>query len=217
MPYFLTRERIIAMSKKISLDKSVEDLKITWRVYNCFKSEGIRTIGDLIKKTRADLLRMTNIGKVSVDQIEMELKKYGLKLAPKKIVTAQGPDIRFSDVRSKLKALEREITKVEFSYSADVSEAKRDMVYIGDLGFYLNFGCWKDGTRKVGFLEVTDKGKTVIEIDMIELFTRAFNVMVRQEGYSFDLNYMNRLAEVIRKIILSIEFLEAKERLTCSD
>jgi len=46
-----------------------------------FNSDDIKTLGDLIKLTEEDLLRLRNVGPLTVKYIKRELKKYGLTLS----------------------------------------------------------------------------------------------------------------------------------------
>jgi len=61
--------------------KSVEDLNLTVRSSNALKCEEIFTIGDLIKLTKYELLKVSNLGKKCVCELRFKLKeKYGLDL-----------------------------------------------------------------------------------------------------------------------------------------
>lgn len=59
----------------------IEDLDFPIRPYNGLARVGIRTVGDLLTKKRKDLLKISNMGEKSVDEIEEILGSYGLKLA----------------------------------------------------------------------------------------------------------------------------------------
>jgi DNA-directed RNA polymerase subunit alpha len=59
----------------------VHPLGLSIRSENCLQREGITTIGDLVKTTREELLRLKGLGRVSVLEIEKKLdEKFGLKL-----------------------------------------------------------------------------------------------------------------------------------------
>jgi DNA-directed RNA polymerase subunit alpha len=62
------------------LNTLINSWDISIRSYNTLKNDGIRTIGDLIEKTAAELLRAPNFGKVSLAEIRQFLAEYGLKL-----------------------------------------------------------------------------------------------------------------------------------------
>ena len=60
--------------KKV-LEAPVEDLYITARSENCLASANIKTIGQLIKHTRNELLKISNLGTKSIKDIEEQLEK----------------------------------------------------------------------------------------------------------------------------------------------
>lgn len=62
------------------LNKSIDELELRMRTYNCLMTENIKTIGDLVNKTRYDLLRMVNFGPTSLMDVRTELLKHGLSL-----------------------------------------------------------------------------------------------------------------------------------------
>lgn len=64
--------------------KPVKDLELTIRSENCLLRGGIHTIGDLISRSKDDLLKIRNLGKISLREIEDKLEKIGLKLSDEK-------------------------------------------------------------------------------------------------------------------------------------
>ena len=60
------------------LDKSVEELELSVRSYNCLKNANIRTIGELVQKTEGEMLRTKNFGRKSLNEIKEILEKMGL-------------------------------------------------------------------------------------------------------------------------------------------
>jgi DNA-directed RNA polymerase subunit alpha len=60
------------------LDKSVEELELSVRSYNCLKNANIRTIGELVQKSEADMLRTKNFGRKSLTEIKEILESMGL-------------------------------------------------------------------------------------------------------------------------------------------
>ncbi len=61
---------------------SVDDLPLSVRSYNCLLNKNVRTVGDLVKKKRSDLLRTQNFGRKSLHEIEEILDGLGLALEP---------------------------------------------------------------------------------------------------------------------------------------
>ena len=62
------------------LDKSVEELELSVRSYNCLKNANIRTIRELVHKTEADMLKTKNFGRKSLNEIKEILVGMGLGL-----------------------------------------------------------------------------------------------------------------------------------------
>lgn len=62
------------------LDKSVEELELSVRSYNCLKNADIQTIRELVQKTEAEMLRTKNFGRKSLNEIKEILEQMGLGL-----------------------------------------------------------------------------------------------------------------------------------------
>jgi len=63
-----------------NLDKSVEELELSVRSYNCLKNANIRTIRELVLKTEAEMLKTKNFGRKSLNEIKEILHTMGLSL-----------------------------------------------------------------------------------------------------------------------------------------
>jgi DNA-directed RNA polymerase subunit alpha len=61
------------------LNRSVEELELSVRSYNCLKNANIQTIGDLVQKTEAEMLRTKNFGRKSLNEIKDILANLGLQ------------------------------------------------------------------------------------------------------------------------------------------
>ena len=59
-------------------DKSVEELELSVRSYNCLKNANIRTIRELVQKTEPEMLRTKNFGRKSLNEIKEILESMGL-------------------------------------------------------------------------------------------------------------------------------------------
>ena len=66
-----------------NLDKSVEELELSVRSYNCLKNANIRTIRELVQKTEAEMLKTKNFGRKSLNEIKEILTTMGLGLGMK--------------------------------------------------------------------------------------------------------------------------------------
>jgi len=65
------------------LSRSVEELELSVRSYNCLKNANIATIGDLVQKTEAEMLRTKNFGRKSLNEIKEILAGLGLSFGMK--------------------------------------------------------------------------------------------------------------------------------------
>ncbi len=63
-----------------NLDKSVEELELSVRSYNCLKNANIRTIRELVLKTEGEMLKTKNFGRKSLNEIKEILSGMGLSL-----------------------------------------------------------------------------------------------------------------------------------------
>jgi DNA-directed RNA polymerase subunit alpha len=62
------------------LGKSVEELELSVRANNCLRNANITTIGELVQRTEAELMKTKNFGKKSLQEIKDELSRIGLTL-----------------------------------------------------------------------------------------------------------------------------------------
>jgi len=62
------------------LDKSIEELELGVRAYNCLKNANIYTLKDLVTKTESDLLKTKHFGRKSLQQVKHVLDSMGLSL-----------------------------------------------------------------------------------------------------------------------------------------
>jgi len=63
-----------------NLDKSVEELELSVRSYNCLKNANIRTIRELVQKTEGEMLKTKNFGRKSLNEIKEILHSMNLGL-----------------------------------------------------------------------------------------------------------------------------------------
>ncbi len=62
------------------LNRSVDELELSVRSYNCLKNADIRTIRDLVQKSEQEMLKTKNFGKKSLQEIKEVLAEMGLTL-----------------------------------------------------------------------------------------------------------------------------------------
>ena len=72
------RQKII---KTLFADLPIEEMKFSVRTYRRLKNAGIRTVGELTKKSRADLMKIKYFGKNLQEEVIEKLRTVGLKLA----------------------------------------------------------------------------------------------------------------------------------------
>jgi DNA-directed RNA polymerase subunit alpha len=70
-------DRAVSQMNEV-LSRSVEELELSVRSYNCLKNANIQTIGDLVQKTEAEMLRTKNFGRKSLNEIKEILGNLGL-------------------------------------------------------------------------------------------------------------------------------------------
>ncbi len=90
MAIFINFEEVPEQAEEVSergldkmnevLNRSVEELELSVRSYNCLKNANIQTIGELIQKTEAEMLRTKNFGRKSLNEIKEILANMGLSL-----------------------------------------------------------------------------------------------------------------------------------------
>ncbi len=63
-----------------NLERTIDELELSVRSYNCLKSAGIQTVRDLVQKTEAELLKTKNFGRKSLNEIKELLAEMNLSL-----------------------------------------------------------------------------------------------------------------------------------------
>ena len=62
------------------LSRPIDELEISVRVARCLQRLDVQTVGELVQKTRSELLREPNFGRRSLLDIELLLEAMGLRL-----------------------------------------------------------------------------------------------------------------------------------------
>lgn len=68
--------------KEKVLEMTIEELDLSVRSYNCLKRAGINSVEDLTNKTEADMMKVRNLGRKSLDEVVQKLNGLGLFLKP---------------------------------------------------------------------------------------------------------------------------------------
>ena len=90
MTIFINFEEVVRKPPKLStserghgarcgdqLNRSVEELELSVRSYNCLKNANIQTIGELVQKSESEMLRTKNFGRKSLNEIKEILGHHG--------------------------------------------------------------------------------------------------------------------------------------------
>ena len=62
------------------LEMTIEELDLSVRAYNCLKRAGITTVAELVQRNQEDMMKVRNLGKKSLEEVEQKLMALGLNL-----------------------------------------------------------------------------------------------------------------------------------------
>jgi DNA-directed RNA polymerase subunit alpha len=68
--------------KEKVLEMTIEELDLSVRAYNCLKRAGINTIAELVQRNQEDMMKVRNLGRKSLEEVEQKLEALGLGLRP---------------------------------------------------------------------------------------------------------------------------------------
>jgi DNA-directed RNA polymerase subunit alpha len=119
-------ERALSQMNEI-LNRSVEELELSVRSYNCLKNANIQTIGDLVQKTEAEMLRTKNFGRKSLNEIKDILSSLGLSFGMKldaqgRLVAPPGAEVPAARVEDAEDASEEDASEEDEEEVGQVSE-----------------------------------------------------------------------------------------------
>ncbi len=66
--------------KEKVLEMTIEELDLSVRSFNCLKRAGINTVEDLTNKTTEDMMKVRNLGRKSLEEVEFKLESLGFGL-----------------------------------------------------------------------------------------------------------------------------------------
>ncbi len=64
------------------LDMTIEELDLSVRAYNCLKRAGINSVAELVQRNQEDMMKVRNLGRKSLEEVEQKLEALGLGLRP---------------------------------------------------------------------------------------------------------------------------------------
>ena len=59
---------------------TIEELDLSVRAFNCLKRAGINTVSELVQKNQEEMMKVRNLGKKSLEEVEQKLALLGLAL-----------------------------------------------------------------------------------------------------------------------------------------
>ena len=62
------------------LEMTIEDLDLSVRAYNCLKRANINTVAELVTRNQEDMMKVRNLGRKSLEEVEQKLQALGLGL-----------------------------------------------------------------------------------------------------------------------------------------
>ena len=68
--------------KEKVLEMTIEELDLSVRAYNCLKRAGINTISELVQRNQEDMMKVRNLGRKRLEEVEQKLEALGLSLRP---------------------------------------------------------------------------------------------------------------------------------------
>ncbi len=74
------KEKVEAQRDKV-LEMTIEELDLSVRSFNCLKRANINTVEDLIGRTQDEMIKVRNLGRKSLEEVEHKLAMMGLSLA----------------------------------------------------------------------------------------------------------------------------------------
>ena len=69
-------------SKDKVLEMTIEELDLSVRAYNCLKRAGINSVAELVQRNQEDMMKVRNLGRKSLEEVEQKLEALGLGLRP---------------------------------------------------------------------------------------------------------------------------------------
>ncbi len=66
--------------KEKVLEMTIEELDLSVRAFNCLKRAGINTVAELVQRNQEDMMKVRNLGKKSLEEVEQKLIALGLSL-----------------------------------------------------------------------------------------------------------------------------------------
>ena len=69
-------------TKEKVLEMTIEELELSVRAYTCLKRAGINSVAELVQRNQEDMMKVRNLGRKSLEEVEQKLQELGLALRP---------------------------------------------------------------------------------------------------------------------------------------
>lgn len=79
-PLTLPEEEVESELGSKTAEMTIDELDLSVRAFNCLKRAGINTVSELVQKTQEDMMKVRNLGKKSLEEVEHKLGLLGLAL-----------------------------------------------------------------------------------------------------------------------------------------
>ena len=66
--------------KEKILEMTIEELDLSVRSYNCLKRAGINTVDELVQRNEEEMMKVRNLGRKSLEEVQQKLVGLGLSL-----------------------------------------------------------------------------------------------------------------------------------------
>jgi DNA-directed RNA polymerase subunit alpha len=69
-----------ADDKSKVLEMTIEELDLSVRAFNCLKRAGINTVEELVQRDEDEMMKVRNLGRKSLEEVQQKLAQLGLSL-----------------------------------------------------------------------------------------------------------------------------------------
>ena len=66
--------------KEKVLEMNIDELELSVRSYNCLKRAGINTVAELVERDEEEMMKVRNLGRKSLEEVQLKLAALGLSL-----------------------------------------------------------------------------------------------------------------------------------------
>ena len=78
----LITDVVYGQMRLVIAEMTIEELDLSVRAYNCLKRAGINTVAELVQRNQEDMMKVRNLGRKSLEEVEQKLEALNLSLRP---------------------------------------------------------------------------------------------------------------------------------------